>query len=187
MRAVVAGAALLAGACVSSEVATIGPQRAARPEGCPVEVFPATTPPYPIVQVASARAKCHFTAGRNACIDELRKQACAAGADTVFAFQEGMWGEYTIIAATLAARSGERPAQATPAKRPPAETAAGEAGQAVDAGCSPICSPGFACKAGVCLPQCNPPCEAGTVCSRKRVCEPAGDKLEPAKATGTSL
>jgi hypothetical protein len=179
--AMVVGAALLAGACVSSEVATIGPQRAARPEGCPVEVFPATTPPYPVVQLASARAKCHFTVGRNACIDELRKQACAAGADTVFAFQEGLWGEYTVIAATLAARSGERPPQSAPAKGPPV------GGAAEAEGCSPICSPGFACKAGACVPQCNPPCEAGTVCSRKRVCEPAGEKLEPAKATGTSL
>ncbi|HEY7372685.1 MAG TPA: hypothetical protein VIF57_11035 [Polyangia bacterium] len=179
--AMVVGAALLAGACVSSEVATIGPHRAARPEGCPVEIFPATTPPYPVVQVASARAKCHFTAGRNACLDELRKQACAAGADTVFAFQEGLWGEYTVIAATLAARSGERPARSAPAKQPAAGAAAEEGG------CSPICSPGFACQAGACVPQCNPPCEAGTVCSRKRVCEPAGEKLEPAKATGTSL
>jgi hypothetical protein len=119
--------------------------------------------------------------GRNACIDELRKQACASGADTVFGFQEGVQGEYTLIAATLAARTGERPAQSAPAKRP----AVGSMTE--DEGCSPICSPGFACKAGVCIPQCNPPCDPGTVCTRKRVCEPAGDKLEPAKATGTSL
>ena len=38
--------------------------------------------------------------------------------------------------------------------------------------CQPICSPGFACQGGRCIPQCNPPCEGGEMCSRKRLCEP---------------
>jgi hypothetical protein len=43
--------------------------------------------------------------------------------------------------------------------------------------CDPPCSPGFACKGGVCTPVCNPACEAGEVCSRRRTCEPAAPAL----------
>jgi hypothetical protein len=175
--AVVAAAALWGAACVDSEVMPIGARRPSRPEGCPVAMFPAMQPPYPFAQVASARAKCHFSMGRNACIDELRKQACAAGADTIFGFAEGMKGEFTFISATLAARMAEAPAPVAQ----PWSPAIGEAS------CNPVCSPGFACRAGECIPQCNPPCEAAEICSRKRVCEPAQGKLGPAKASGTSL
>ena len=175
--AVVVAATLWAAACVDSEVTQIGATRPSRPLGCPVEIYPTTQPPYPYMQIASARAKCHFTMGRTACIDELRKQACAAGADTVFGFAEGMRGEYTFIAATLAARTAAMP---TPVAQPrPAPMG--------DVSCNPVCSPGFACRAGACIPQCNPPCEAGEICSRKRVCEPAEGKLAPAKVSGTSL
>jgi len=170
--------AVLAGACVDSEVTQIGAQRPSRPPGCPVEIFPSTTPPYPFAEVASARAKCHFTYGRTACIDELRRQACVAGADTVFGFSEGVRGEFTMISATLAARTGAAPSPPVAAARPP--------GPPPGVDCNPICSPGFACSAGQCVPQCNPPCEAGEVCSRKRTCEPAAGKLEPAKAGGTA-
>jgi len=53
------------------------------------------------------------------------------------------------------------PAQAEPPAPPPPPGA-----------CDPPCSPGFACRAGVCTPVCNPACEAGEVCTRRRTCEP---------------
>jgi len=180
MRAGVGGvvvAALLAGACVTSEISPIGARRPARAEGCAVDIFPSTTPPYPFAEVASASASCHNRSGRNACIEELRKEACAWGADTIFGFQDGRFAEGMTIAATFAVRTEATPPAGVKTKRPAA---------AEDDGCNPICSPGFACKAGQCMPQCNPPCEAGEACSRKRVCEPADGKLEPAKASGTS-
>ncbi len=39
--------------------------------------------------------------------------------------------------------------------------------------CDPICSPGYACEAGVCRALCNPACGAGQVCRVDRVCVPA--------------
>jgi hypothetical protein len=182
MRAGVGGvvvATLLAVGCVGAEVTPIGPRRASLPLNCQVQIFPATPPPYPFSEVASARAKCHFSSGRNACIEELRKEACAAGADTIFGFSEGMKGEFTFISATLAAaeHSGAPP----PYRPTPWQPAAPGAD-----GCNPICSPGFACTAGRCVPQCNPPCEGGEVCSRNRVCEPGERKADPGKAPGAS-
>jgi len=39
--------------------------------------------------------------------------------------------------------------------------------------CDPICSPGYACEAGVCRALCNPACTVGQVCRVDRVCVPA--------------
>jgi hypothetical protein len=39
--------------------------------------------------------------------------------------------------------------------------------------CNPICSPGYACEAGVCRPLCNPACGEGQICRIDRVCAPA--------------
>ena len=39
--------------------------------------------------------------------------------------------------------------------------------------CSPPCSPGYACQAGVCRAQCNPACGADQVCRQDRTCGPA--------------
>lgn len=40
--------------------------------------------------------------------------------------------------------------------------------------CSPPCSPGYSCQAGVCRAQCNPSCGADQVCRQDRTCGPAG-------------
>lgn len=40
------------------------------------------------------------------------------------------------------------------------------------AGCSPPCSPGYECSAGLCAPLCNPACAASDVCAPDRVCRP---------------
>jgi hypothetical protein len=37
-------------------------------------------------------------------------------------------------------------------------------------GCNPICSPGFACVSGACVPQCNPACTPGQKCGQDRTC-----------------
>jgi hypothetical protein len=39
--------------------------------------------------------------------------------------------------------------------------------------CQPICSPGFACNAGTCVPQCNPACGGDETCGNDRLCHPA--------------
>jgi hypothetical protein len=173
----VAAAALLLAGCVGSEVTQIGPRRPGRARNCKVQTFPSTRPPYPFSEVASARAQCHYAMGRGACIDELREQACAAGADTVFGFSEGMSGEMTFISATFAVRTADAPPVVARGGQP----AAAAATPHDSATCTPICSPGFACQQGTCIPQCNPACEAGEVCNRTRQCQPAlVGKAEPA-------
>jgi hypothetical protein len=40
-------------------------------------------------------------------------------------------------------------------------------------GCSPPCSPGYACQASECRALCNPACAPGEICRRDRTCGPA--------------
>jgi hypothetical protein len=40
-------------------------------------------------------------------------------------------------------------------------------------GCSPPCSPGYACQASQCIALCNPPCSPGYACANDRTCKPA--------------
>jgi hypothetical protein len=152
--------AVVAFSCTAADVTPIGPKYPAKPEGCPVEVFPATEPTYSYENIASVRVGCDF--GRSRCIDRLREEACKLGADTVYRFAEGMTPTATVITATVARKTGE----AVKSPTVPPAAAPSEA-------CTPPCSPGFACRAGACEPQCNPACDKGEVCTRKRVCEPA--------------
>jgi hypothetical protein len=168
---VIAALAPLALSCVNSEVTQIGTKYPSRPEGCKVDVFPATKPNYPYEDIASSRAKCHFTYGRSACIDKLRADACEAGGTAIYAFSEGVMGEYTMIAATIGRKTKDAPAAPVAAEAVTASSATDRTPAPAD-GCNPICSPGFACKDSACVPVCNPPCEKGETCTRKRVCEP---------------
>jgi hypothetical protein len=67
----------------------------------------------------------------------------------------------------VAYRLAERAAPVAPVAAPsaPIAPASGE--------CTPPCSPGYACSAGVCLALCNPACGPGTVCRQDRICVPA--------------
>jgi hypothetical protein len=147
--------------CVKSEMTLIGPPYPSELPGCAVDIFPASLPPFPVVNVASDRAVCKHR--RSYCIEQLRDDACLAGASVVYGFDEGVHGNQIIISATLA-RPAPIAAVAAPPQAPP---------RSDPPDCSPPCSPGFACRAGVCEPQCNPPCEAGEICSRQRTCEKA--------------
>jgi hypothetical protein len=94
--AAVFGVALaLAAGCVASEVTMVGPARPARDPSCPVSVIPVGRPAVPYVDVATARARCHFTYGRSECVAELQRRACAVGADLVYGFGETVAGENT--------------------------------------------------------------------------------------------
>jgi hypothetical protein len=174
--AVAAALAVSGSACTGSEVMRIGPQLPSRPADCQVDVYFSRPPPYPVVDVASARAQCHALSGRNECMAELRRDACRLGADTMYGFTETVRLDYTFVSATLAVQdtsatvTRRRIIDVPPRPQPTA---------ASDGGCEPICSPGFACQAGQCIPQCNPPCEAGEICTRKRLCERAASAQPP--------
>ena len=160
------GCGLLA-ACASTEVAPSAPRRPALPENCPVQLFPGTRPSYPTVDLGSVRAVCNRALGRAACLDKLHTLTCNAGGDTAYGFKEGINpdGAGMFISATVAARSDvARPSFSAAPPAPPGEA---------PTGCTPICSPGFACQAGQCVPQCNPACEPTEICNHNRTCEPA--------------
>jgi len=153
--------ALLAGACLASSLVTpIGARRPSRPAGCAVDLFPTTSPPYPYTPIATVRTQCDPVRG-NTCVEQLRAEACLAGADGVFGFKESRSEFDMFIDATFFVKGVAAP-----------EVPAGGAANA----CQPICSPGFACQGGQCIPQCNPPCAEGEICNRQRVCEPTGGK-----------
>jgi hypothetical protein len=165
---------VLAASCASSEVAPNAPRRPARPEDCPVQLFPTTPPSYPTVDLQSVQVVCNRALGRVPCVEKLRIKTCAVGGDTAYGFKEGINpdGAGMFISATVAAR-GDAPPARTSAGAAPADDAG--------AGCAPICSPGFSCQAGQCIPQCNPSCEPTEICNRHRICEPAAAPPAPTK------
>jgi hypothetical protein len=162
--------AICATACVSSEVSRISDVKyPPRPRGCPVKIFPSTSPDYNWDDVASVKARCtpaHQWLGpnRDACIGELREQACNLGGDTVYGFTDGVEGDYTIVIATVAIRKpGVHSKVGELAPKPQASTQ--------DDACSPPCSPGYSCQNSQCVALCNPPCTNGTRCNQQRICE----------------
>jgi len=142
---------LCLGSCVTTQVTPLGERRPRRPEDCVIEMYPTTVPPYPFTPIAKARTGCD-PVRRNTCVEQLRAEACRAGADAVVGFKEEMVEWTTYIDATFVV------------KGPAPSDAAGP--------CDPICSPGFACQGGQCVPQCNPACQTGEICNRRRMCEP---------------
>ena len=93
---------LLAAACVDIEVQRIGPDRPSRPAGCAVELLPDAKPAFEFEDVATGTVSC--ARKRDKCLDELRKQACAVGADAIYGFSERTESMYTHITARFAAR-----------------------------------------------------------------------------------
>ena len=94
--------AMLAAACVDIEVQRIGPDRPSKPPGCAVELLPNAKPAFEFEDVATGTVSC--ARQRDKCLDELRKQACAVGADAVYGFTESTESMYTHITARFAAR-----------------------------------------------------------------------------------
>ena len=103
-RLIAAVALVLAGACVDIELRQIGPARASRPPGCAVELIPEGKPAFAFVDVASGTVSC--AKKRDRCLEEMRKQACAVGADAIYGFDERHESMYVHITARYAARAG---------------------------------------------------------------------------------
>ena len=98
------GLALLAGACTDVQLELVGVGRPARPAGCAVDLRAAerALPDADFTDVAAGTVSCF--GGRPRCLDEIRKRACAVGADVVYAFSESEGGGFTNIEARYAAR-----------------------------------------------------------------------------------
>jgi hypothetical protein len=169
MRALLGWVALLAvvASCGDSQVATLGARRPARPLGCVAQVVPGT-PDGAFIHLGSARARC-LESARGDCLEELRRQACAVGGDIVYGLSESVDQHITYMAAILALRGQSGTGAAAPR---------GDA--AAPAACTPICSPGFDCQGGRCIPLCNPVCPPSEICNMHRSCEPAAPASIPA-------
>lgn len=169
-------AVALVASCASPQVAPNAPRRPPLPEDCPVQLFPTAHPSYPTVDLQSLKVVCNRALGRAPCLERLRLRTCAAGGDTAYGFKEGINpdGAGMFIAATVALRNVVPSASSSAARAATTNENAG-------AGCAPICSPGFACQAGQCIPECNPACEPTEICNRHRSCEPAASVFVPAK------
>ncbi len=149
----VAAVSFLVMGCPKSEITMIGQPMSELPQGCPVTVFPSTTPNYQWKDIATVQTECQMY-GRSTCIDQLKHDTCKLGGDTVYAINERrstMGG--IAMAATIARSTAGSPQLA-------AET------------CTPPCSPGYQCQGNICVALCNPACTAGMHCANDRTCQP---------------
>jgi hypothetical protein len=104
----IASMALLVAGCASIDavVTPMGPPLPPRPIDCAISFFSSGPPPSPHKDLAAVHVVC-----RNAvevlCRDRLRQEACAAGADAVYAIVTTTTGpgHYYEIAATIAKAS----------------------------------------------------------------------------------
>jgi len=87
----------------------------------------------------------------------VRPVVCALGGDALATEMNGLG--VIIRGIVFKHVASEEPAAATPAP-------------AASGTCDPICSPGFTCDAGTCVPQCNPACDEGEACGKDRLCHP---------------
>jgi len=97
------GVGLAAGACVDTNLQLIGAARPSRPAGCNVEVIEKGQPAFEFTDVAVANISC--ARNRDRCLAELRKQACAVGADALYGFSERTESMYIHMTVTFAARN----------------------------------------------------------------------------------
>jgi hypothetical protein len=154
---------LLTGGCeladIGTEVKYVGPSQTARPFDCRMQMVFGPLP-YRHQDIARAKTECpDHTDDEELCFDSIRRKACLAGADIVYGIAATREGGVDYLNATFA-RSLPSPIEAA-ISGGPAELA-----------CDPICSPGFVCERGTCLPQCNPKCAADEICTHQRLCAP---------------
>ena len=145
---------------IGTEVKYVGPFQTARPFDCRMQMIFGPLP-YPHQDIARARTECpDHVDDEEMCFDSIRRKACLVGADTVYGIAETRAGGVSYLTSTFA-RILPGPIGRAAAGPPTAQLA-----------CDPICSPGFACAKGTCVPQCNPTCAADETCTPQRLCAP---------------
>jgi hypothetical protein len=160
--AVVASALVMG--CEKSQITMIGQPGSELPRDCPVAVFPSTTPNYQWKDIATVQTECQQF-GRTTCIEQLKKDTCKLGGDTVYAINERKnFAGNISMTATIARGSGGAAAPSGPT--PPGSP------QLAAQTCSPPCSPGYQCQGTTCVALCNPACTTGMHCANDRTCQP---------------
>jgi hypothetical protein len=163
LRMAVGVGVLLTGGCdladIGTEVKYVGPFQTARPSDCRMQMMFGPLP-YLHQDIARAKTECpDHLADEELCFDSMRRKACFAGADIIYGIAETREGEVAYLNATFA-------------RSPPGPIGGAILGGPAELACDPICSPGFVCERGTCLPQCNPRCAADEICTRQRLCAP---------------
>jgi hypothetical protein len=164
LRMAIGVGVLLATGCeladIGTEVKYVGPLQTARPLDCRMQMIFGPLP-YPHQDLAWARTECPYHVDdEELCFDSIRGKACLVGADTVYGIAETRAGGVSYLNSTFA-RILPGPIGRAAAGPPVARLA-----------CDPICSPGFACAEGRCVPQCNPMCAVDEICTPERLCAP---------------
>jgi hypothetical protein len=163
LRMAIGVGVLLTGGCeladIGTEVKYVGPFQTARPPDCRMQMMFGPLP-YLHQDIARAKTECpDHLADEELCFDSMRRKACLAGADVVYGIATTREGGVGYLNATFA-RSLPGPIDGAISGGPAELT------------CDPICSPGFVCERGTCLPQCNPSCASDEICTRQRLCAP---------------
>jgi hypothetical protein len=156
-------AILLAGGCeladIGTEIKYVGPFQTTLPLDCRMQMLFGPLP-VPHQDIARAKTECpDHTFNEELCFDDMRRKACLVGADSVYGIAEVREGGVSYLTATFAHNL-------------PGPSGDDVWGATTASSCNPICSPGFACQQGLCLPQCNPGCATNQVCTWQRVCAP---------------
>jgi len=163
LRMAIGVGVLLIGGCeladIGTEVKYVGPFQTARPFDCRMQMMFGPLP-YPHQDIARAKTECpDHMADEELCFDSMQRKACLVGADAIYGIAETREGEVGYLTATFA-------------RSLPGPIANAVSGAPAELTCDPICSPGFACARGTCLPQCNPRCAADEICTPQRLCRP---------------
>jgi hypothetical protein len=114
--AVLLAAGLTNAACITAELVQVGPMRAAHEDDCPVQVFTGT-PPYAVLDLASAKATCSAN-DRPWCAEQLGILACRSGGDTIYGVTEAPYGMNYQMAGMLALHADAAAPGAAPVSPP---------------------------------------------------------------------
>ena len=140
----------------------------ARPRGCALAVV-ATLPGPEYLELAQITIEGDRSFGAGTYHDpqefanKVRDDVCAVGGDTLVTEVNG----FGVIARGIVLRRVASPAAAAAAPAPTPGRAST---------CEPLCSPGFLCTAGTCIPQCNPRCVDNETCGNDRLCHASAAK-----------
>jgi len=168
-----------------SEVNVSAPGAELASEGCDLRLHPSTPPPYQVVHAGTIEVECVNADTRRAtaaaCVRHLVEESCRVGMDTAMAFQFTRGAGSLKLRAVVGTRSGQAP-------------------WPTNGSCSPTCSPGFECSAGLCVETCeeacgegqvcrdaacvslcNPGCAAGYECDQERTCVAVQSEEEPSE------
>jgi hypothetical protein len=147
---------LIAGCQVAEYRPRGGASYPAKPEDCELELL-GSHPGKGYEEIGVISTSPNYFRNPENLLRVTRSDVCSAGGDAIVTEVNG-YGY--VVRGVVFRKTG---AESKPAAvRPPRS----------ESTCSPICSPGFECSSGQCVPLCNPTCGPGEKCGPDRLCHP---------------